>query len=95
MTIDDRIVIEKGLDQKSSLRCIALQLGKDPTGWMKWSPLLSCRASLSSQMRKALRKTEQDLKSVNEQIRYTGQYLANKSVVSTKPTRNSAAMKKS
>lgn len=34
----------------------------------------------ASQMRKDLRKTEQDLKSVNEQIRYTGQYLANKSV---------------
>ena len=31
-------------------------------------------------MRKDLRKTEQNLKSVNEQIRYTGQYLANKSV---------------
>lgn len=34
----------------------------------------------ASQMRKALRKTEQDLKSVNAQIHYTGQYLANKSV---------------
>ena len=34
----------------------------------------------ASQVRKDLRKTEQDLKSVNEQIRYTGQYLANKSV---------------
>lgn len=34
----------------------------------------------ASQMRKSLRKTEQDLKSVNAQIHYTGQYLANKSV---------------
>ena len=34
----------------------------------------------ASQMRKALRKTEQDLKGVNEQIHYTGQYLTNKSV---------------
>lgn len=31
-------------------------------------------------MRKNLRETEQDLKSVNEQIHYTGQYLANKSI---------------
>lgn len=31
MTMEDRIVIEKGLDQKCSLRCIAIQLGKDPT----------------------------------------------------------------
>lgn len=31
MTMDDRIVIEKGLDQKRSLRSIAAQLGKDPT----------------------------------------------------------------
>lgn len=31
MTMDQRIIIEKGLDQGSSLRSIALQLGKDPT----------------------------------------------------------------
>lgn len=31
MTMDDRIVIEKELDQKRSLRSIAAQLGKDPT----------------------------------------------------------------
>ena len=31
MTLDQRIMIEKGLDQGSSLRSIALQLGKDPT----------------------------------------------------------------
>ena len=31
MTMDDRVVIEKGLDQKRSLRSIAAQLGKDPT----------------------------------------------------------------
>nr|DAI22276.1 MAG TPA: helix-turn-helix domain protein [Caudoviricetes sp.] len=31
MTLDDRISIEKGLDQHLSLRSIALQLGKDPT----------------------------------------------------------------
>ena len=31
MTMDDRVIIEKGLDSKQSLRCIALQLGKDPT----------------------------------------------------------------
>lgn len=30
MTLDDRVVIEKGLEQKSSLRRIAAQLGKDP-----------------------------------------------------------------
>ena len=30
MTLDDRISIEKGLDQHLSLRSIALQLGKDP-----------------------------------------------------------------
>lgn len=29
--MDDRIIIEKGLDAKNSLRSIALQLGKDPT----------------------------------------------------------------
>ena len=34
----------------------------------------------ASQVRKDLRKTEQDLKSVNKQIHYTGQYLANKSI---------------
>lgn len=31
MTLDDRILIEKGLDQLLSLRSIAIQLGKDPT----------------------------------------------------------------
>ena len=31
MTIDDRIVIEKGLEQKRSLRSLAAQLGKDPS----------------------------------------------------------------
>lgn len=31
MTMDDRIMIEKGLDQHQSLRSIALGLGKDPT----------------------------------------------------------------
>ena len=31
MTMDDRIVIEKGLEQKFSLRSIAAQVGKDPT----------------------------------------------------------------
>ena len=31
MTLDDRISIEKGLDQHLSLRSIALQLGKNPT----------------------------------------------------------------
>lgn len=31
MTMDDRIIIEKGLDQRLSLRSIALQLQKDPT----------------------------------------------------------------
>ena len=31
LTLDDRIVIEKGLDQKSSLRSIAARLGKDPS----------------------------------------------------------------
>ena len=30
MTLDQRIMIEKGLDQGSSLRSIALQLGKRP-----------------------------------------------------------------
>lgn len=34
----------------------------------------------TSDMRKALRSTEQSLKQINEQIHYTGQYLANKSV---------------
>lgn len=29
--MDDRVIIEKGLDSKQSLRSIALQLGKDPT----------------------------------------------------------------
>ena len=33
-------------------------------------------------IRKALRSTEQRLKDINEQIHYTGQYLANKSVYS-------------
>lgn len=31
MTMDDRVIIEKGLNAKQSLRSIALQLGKDPT----------------------------------------------------------------
>lgn len=31
MTLDDRIFIEKGLEQHHSLRSIALPLGKDPT----------------------------------------------------------------
>lgn len=31
MTMDQRVLIEKGLDQGSSLRSITLQLGKDPT----------------------------------------------------------------
>ncbi len=31
MTLDDRIAIEKGLEQKCSLRSIAARLGKDPT----------------------------------------------------------------
>ncbi len=31
MTMDQRIIIEKGLDQGSSIRSIALQLRKDPT----------------------------------------------------------------
>lgn len=31
MTMDDRVLIEKGLDTKQSLRGMALQLGKDPT----------------------------------------------------------------
>lgn len=35
-----------------------------------------------SEMRKALRSTEQKLKEINEQIHYTGQYLANKSIYS-------------
>lgn len=30
MTLDDRIVIEKCLEQRRSLRSIASQLGKDP-----------------------------------------------------------------
>ncbi len=34
----------------------------------------------TTEMRKALRSTEQRLKGINEQIHYTGQYLANKSV---------------
>lgn len=38
--------------------------------------------SQTAEMRKALRSTEQKLKDVNEQIHYTGQYLANKSVYS-------------
>lgn len=38
--------------------------------------------SQTAEMRKALRSTEQKLKEINEQIRYTGQYLANKSVYS-------------
>lgn len=36
--------------------------------------------SQTADMRKALRSTERKLKQVNEQIHYTGQYLANKSV---------------
>lgn len=36
--------------------------------------------SHTADMRKALRSTEQKLKEVNEQIHYTGQYLANKSI---------------
>lgn len=36
----------------------------------------------TADMRKALRSTEQRLKDINEQIHYTGQYLANKSVYS-------------
>ena len=36
----------------------------------------------ANDMRKALRSTEQRLKEINEQIHYTGQYLANKSVYS-------------
>lgn len=35
MTMDDRIMIEKGLDQHQSLRSIALCLGKDPTTIIK------------------------------------------------------------
>lgn len=31
LTMDDRIIIEKGLDQACSLRSIAIQLGKDPS----------------------------------------------------------------
>lgn len=31
MTMDDRVIIEKGLDTNQSLRSIAMQLGKDPT----------------------------------------------------------------
>lgn len=31
MTVDDRVIIEKGLDAKNSLRNIAWQLGKGPT----------------------------------------------------------------
>ena len=38
--------------------------------------------SQTADMRKALRSTEQKLKEVNEQIHYTGQYLANKSIYS-------------
>lgn len=38
--------------------------------------------SQTAEMRKALRSTEQKLKEINEQIRYMGQYLANKSVYS-------------
>lgn len=34
----------------------------------------------TTEIRKALRSTEQQLKEVNEQLHYTGQYLANKSV---------------
>lgn len=38
MTMDQRIIIEKGLDQGSSIRSIALQLGKDPSHYhhFKW-----------------------------------------------------------
>lgn len=35
MTMDDRIVIEKGLDQNQSFRSIATQLGKAPTTFSK------------------------------------------------------------
>lgn len=35
LTIDDRIMIEQGLDQHLSFRCIALSLGKDPTTIVK------------------------------------------------------------
>lgn len=38
--------------------------------------------SQTTDMRKALRSTEQKLKEVNKQIHYTGQYLANKSIYS-------------
>lgn len=38
--------------------------------------------SQTAEIRKALRSTEKKLKEVNEQIHYTGQYLANKSVYS-------------
>lgn len=38
--------------------------------------------SQTTEMRKALRSTAQKLKEVNEQIHYTGQYLANKSIYS-------------
>ena len=38
--------------------------------------------SQTTEIRKALRSTEQKLKEVNEQIHYTGQYLANKNVYS-------------
>ncbi|MBP3717933.1 MAG: helix-turn-helix domain-containing protein, partial [Eubacterium sp.] len=31
MNQDDRVVIEKGLDQSKSLKSIASELGKDPT----------------------------------------------------------------
>lgn len=31
LTIERRIIIEKGLDQEDSLRSISLQIGKDPT----------------------------------------------------------------
>ena len=34
----------------------------------------------TADMRKALRSTEKELREINEQIHYTGQYLANKSV---------------
>lgn len=36
-------------------------------------------------MRKALRSTEQQLREIREQIHYTGQYLANKSVYGEYP----------
>lgn len=36
----------------------------------------------TTEIRKALRSTEQKIKEINEQIHYTGQYLANKSVYS-------------